>query len=209
MQTDIEQRCQPYRFNIGDKVWLQAKQIKIHQQSSKLGPKQLGPFEVVEVRSDVDYKLALPPVLKVHDVFHVDRLSPYKGNKVNGLTPPPPDPVTVEGEEEYEVDHIRDSKVFGRTLKYLVRWTGYGEGEDTWEPAKNMSRPHIFYQFIWIYLDLFDRGFVSKSLSLDMIRFCHVTCHVIYKPFVQWHVTLGESCHSRTDICDWIDKPRA
>jgi hypothetical protein len=87
MQTDIEQRRQPYKFNVGDKVWLQAKQIKIHQQSSKLGPKQLGPFEVIEVRLDVDYKLALPPALKVHDVFHVDRLSPYKGNEVNGLTP--------------------------------------------------------------------------------------------------------------------------
>src|SRR6201996_3735742 len=33
-------------FAVGDKVWLQAKQIKIHQQSAKLGPKQLGPFEI-------------------------------------------------------------------------------------------------------------------------------------------------------------------
>jgi hypothetical protein len=126
-------------FNVGDKVWLQAKQIKVHQQSAKLGPKQLGPFEVTEVRSDVDYKLALPPALRIHNVFHVDRLSPYKGNEVNGQVPPPPEPVTVEGEEEYEVDHIRDSKLFGRTLKYLVQWTGYGEGEDTWEPAKNLE----------------------------------------------------------------------
>jgi hypothetical protein len=48
-----------------------------------------------------------------------------------------------------------------------------------------------------------------KSLSLDMIRSCHVTCHVTYNSFVQWHVTLRESCHSCTDIRDWIDKPRA
>src|ERR1700727_72466 len=68
---------------------------KRNKQSAKLGPKQLGPFEVTEVLSDVDYRLALPPALRLHDVFHVDRLSPYKGNDVNGLIPPPPDPVTI------------------------------------------------------------------------------------------------------------------
>jgi hypothetical protein len=123
MQTEKEQRLTPYKFAVGDKVWLQAKQIKFHQQSAKLGPKQLGPFTITEVKSDIDYCLDLPPVLKIHDVFHVDRLSPYKGNEVNGLLPPPPKPMTVDGEEEYKVDHVRDSKVFGRTLKYLVRWT--------------------------------------------------------------------------------------
>ena len=126
-------------LTVGDKVWLQAKQIKIHQQSVKLEPKQLGPFEITEVLSDVDYRLKLPTALQIHDVFHVDRLSLYKGNKVNVLEPPPPEPVTVNGEKEYKVDHIRDSKMFGCTLKYLVRWKGFGEGEDTWEPERNLK----------------------------------------------------------------------
>ena len=140
MRTDVtNQRRKPYSFKIGDCVWLQAKEIKIHIPSRKLSPKQLGPFEVTEVISDVDYRLKLPPALKLHNVFHVDRLSRYKGNDVNGLTPPPPEPVEVEGEEEYKVDHVRDARMFGRTLKFLVRWTGCGEGEDTWEPAKNLK----------------------------------------------------------------------
>ena len=93
-------------FTVGNKVWLQAKQIKIHQQSAKLGPKQLGPFEIIEVLSDVDYRLKLPPALRIHDIFHIDCLSPYKGNEINGFEPPPPEPITVDSEEEYEVDHI-------------------------------------------------------------------------------------------------------
>ena len=119
MQKEGEQCKKPYKFQVGEKVWLQAKQIKIHQQSAKLGPKQLGPFTITDVLSDVDYRLALPTALRIHNVFHVDHLSPHKENEVNGLTPPS-EPVTINGEEEYEVDYIRDSKLFSHTLKYLA-----------------------------------------------------------------------------------------
>ena len=149
MKTDLTvwQR-KHYTFRVRDKVWLQAKEIKIHVPSRKLGPKQLGPFEVTEVISKVDYRLKLPPVLKLHDVFHVDRLSPYRGSEVNGLLPPPPEPMEVEGEEEYEVDHVRDACMFGKTLKFLVRWKGYGKGDDSWEPAKNLKNaPHTIDDF--------------------------------------------------------------
>lgn len=78
-------------------------------------------------------------MLKLHDVFHVDRLSPWRGNEINGCLPPPPEPIEIEGEEEYEVDRILDSRCYRNQLQYLVRWKGYGEGEDSWEPASNLT----------------------------------------------------------------------
>jgi hypothetical protein len=59
-------------FAKGDKVWLDSKDIKVHQPSKKLGPKRLGHFTVVKRVGDLDYQLALPLLLKLHDVFHVD-----------------------------------------------------------------------------------------------------------------------------------------
>jgi hypothetical protein len=66
-----------HSFNVGDLVWLQAKDIKIHQKSPKLGPCQLGPFKVIKRIGNLDFKLDLPHYLKLHSVFHVNRLAPY------------------------------------------------------------------------------------------------------------------------------------
>ena len=45
---------------------------------SKLNPRFIGPFEVVQRIGECAYRLALPPSLSgVHDVFHVSMLRKY------------------------------------------------------------------------------------------------------------------------------------
>jgi hypothetical protein len=46
--------------------------------------------------------------------------------------------VIVDGEGEYEVKRIEDSRMFKRQLQYLVMWKGYDEW--SWEPAPNVDR---------------------------------------------------------------------
>ena len=138
MKEDYETaKKRAHVFKPGDMVWLSAKDIKIHQPSLKLGPRQLGPFKVLKKVGELDYKLELPHWLKVHPVFHVNRLSPWHDQGVD--RPPPPKLVQVQGEEEYEVDKILDSRIFRRQLQYKVRWKGYGEGADSWEPASGLA----------------------------------------------------------------------
>ena len=44
----------------------------------------------------------------------------------------------IEGEPEYVVEEVRDSRRRHGKLQYLVHWKGYPREEDTWEPEENV-----------------------------------------------------------------------
>jgi len=69
----------------------------------------------------------------IHPIFHVSQLELAIPNTIPDQIQPPPPPVEVDGEPEFEISEILDSKVDRRhrtcKLLYLVRWSGY-EGTD-------------------------------------------------------------------------------
>src|ERR1700686_2536086 len=71
----------------------------------------------------------------IHPVFHVSLLEQYCLNVLPGRTQPPPPPEEIEGELEYEVEKVLDSKMVQGKLLYLVDWVGYSPEERTWELA--------------------------------------------------------------------------
>jgi hypothetical protein len=131
---------EPPQFKPGDKVWLSRRNIKTIRPSPKLDVKRLGPFRVIEIvgESKLAYRLELPPSMRrIHPVFHVSLLEPYHANTISGRTQPEPPPIEVDGEEEWEVKEILDSRIVRGKLEYFVDWVGFDEGSRTWEPAKN------------------------------------------------------------------------
>ena len=127
------------QFAVGDKVWLLRKNIRTTRPSQKLDVKRMGPFNVLGIIGDskLAYKLELPRHMRqIHPVFHVSLLEPYRENQWEGRVQPAPPPEEIEGELEYEVKGILDSKIVRGKLKYLVDWIGYGPEERTWEPVE-------------------------------------------------------------------------
>ncbi|XP_070012884.1 uncharacterized protein [Nicotiana sylvestris] len=57
------------------------KGVMIFGKKSKLSPRFIGPFEILDQVGEVTYRLALPPGLSaVHPVFHVSMFRKYHGD---------------------------------------------------------------------------------------------------------------------------------
>jgi len=140
----------PIEFQKGDRVWLRSVNISTERQSRKLDWKRLGPFTITERLGTQAYRLNLPKTMKIHPVFHVVLLEPYKQSDIPGRTRPPPPPIRIEGEVEYEVKEILKSKIdkHNGVLQYLVKWKGCPDTDNTWEPAINVKNaPKLVEQF--------------------------------------------------------------
>jgi len=49
--------------------------------------------------------------------------------------------------EQYEVEAIREKKKINGVYHYLVKWEGFPETENTWEPVKNLSKMDVAKSF--------------------------------------------------------------
>jgi hypothetical protein len=132
-QSWVKHRDTP-KYKEGDLVWLEGKNLRINQPTAKLAPRRHGPFKIIQVMSAVNYRLELPTQWSIHPVFHIDLLTPYKETIMHGPNFTRPAPELIDGEEEYSVEKILDSRHFGRRrrLQYLVKWEGYPDAENTW-----------------------------------------------------------------------------
>jgi len=139
-------------IEVGDLVMLNAKNIPTKRPSKKLSPKLYGPFQVLEKKGIRAYKLEISPWWKIHPVFHVSLLEPYRASSRPNREQLPRDPKDIERDLEWEVERIVNSEIISYTRKvrgrnkqikevrYFVKWRGCAEDENTWEPPEGMKK---------------------------------------------------------------------
>ena len=121
-------------------MYLDASDIHTTRPSQKLSHQRLGPFPVARKVGNGAYHLRLPPSMsRLHLVFNVVKLTLAPNDPVPGQRlHPPPLPEIIDGENEFIVEEILDSRVINRKLRYLIKWEGYGIEHNSWEPADDV-----------------------------------------------------------------------
>ena len=99
--------------------------------------------------SPVNYQLKLPTQWSIHDVFHIDLLTPYRETNIHGSNYSRPAPDLVDNEEEYEVEEVLDTRQSGRGRKkqYLIKWKGYPDSDNKWVDYRNVHAPEAIRDF--------------------------------------------------------------
>ena len=116
-------------FRPGDKVFVDASDIRLDRPLEKLAHCYLGPYPVAEKVRQHTYQLQLPRLMSwLHPVFNMVKLLAAPKDPIHGRhSAPLPEPVLVDdnGNEEYEIEAVLDSWMFRWKLQYLVCWQGY------------------------------------------------------------------------------------
>ncbi|GJZ73184.1 putative reverse transcriptase domain-containing protein [Tanacetum coccineum] len=148
----VDNRRKPLVFSVGDKLLLKVspwKGVVRFGKRSKLSPRYVGPFKIVERVGPVAYRLRLPQkLIGIHDTFHVSNLKkiladvnlhvPLEEIKIdNGLRFEEPIEII-----DREVKKLKQS----RTPIVKVPWNSGRGPEFTWEREDEMKRkyPQLF-----------------------------------------------------------------
>ena len=136
-------------YKPGNRVYLDVSDIKTTRPSLKLSHRRLGPFEIESQVGLSAYRLKLSHRMRqLHPVFNIVKLSAaledlILGRKLQALLPP----IIVNGEEEWEVEEILNSRWYQRRFQFLVKWKGFSREHNSWEVASDVKAPDLVAEY--------------------------------------------------------------
>lgn len=136
------------KFEVDDWVLLSTKHLRQRRPNRKLADKFIGPYQIVKKIGNhgLAFKLRLPPTARIHPVFPITSLEPYRPRSGEVPESPVDDPFVAD--QIYEVEEIRAHRRRGRNRQYLIKWRGYSEAETTWEPRSHINDSPLLQEYI-------------------------------------------------------------
>jgi len=136
------------KMKVKDLVMLSSKNLRTRRPSKKLDHKMQRLFEIENVLSPNAVMLKLPRRWRLHKVFHVLLLEPYRVSSKASRAPPDPQRVRNEADEmdvdveegQWEIDKIMGSSYDqDGNVKYLTKWVGSSEHQQKNEKLRYIA----------------------------------------------------------------------
>jgi len=103
-------------FEVEERVYLRTNNIHVKQRSKKLNNKSIKPFKIKRNIRGLSYELDLLKKMQIHSVFHVFMLQ-----CCNQFIPLQTIKMSVELNEEYEVEDILEKRMISGKTHYLIK----------------------------------------------------------------------------------------
>ncbi|PKA64490.1 putative mitochondrial protein [Apostasia shenzhenica] len=166
MKQQADKKRRDLQFKVGDRVLVKLqpyRQSSLKRQTySKLRRRYYGPYEILERVGSVAYRLALPNPSRIHPVFHVSLLKPYKQNPRFHPTQLPEG--LAEGQPLVQPLAILRKRMVHQESRVeeqlLVQWEGWNPEDSTWIPTIEFRR--AYPQF-----DLEDKVDLPRRKEID------------------------------------------
>jgi hypothetical protein len=116
-------------------VYILRKNIRTTRPSNKLDHTKIRPYKIRRKLGPVTFKMKLPAGINIHPVFHKSLLEKAPPNAKPG-------PVLIHEETQeplYDMERILNHS-HETPKRYLIKWLGYEDSENTWEPAENLPK---------------------------------------------------------------------
>ncbi|KAM4058326.1 chromatin organization modifier domain-containing protein [Hirsutella rhossiliensis] len=96
-----------------------------------LTEKYVGPYQIEQIVGGhrLAYRLRLPSTVKIHNVLPISSLEPYRSR---GQQPVEPEDHPFMIESTYDVEQILDHCGPRSRRRYLVKWKGHEDEENSW-----------------------------------------------------------------------------
>jgi len=133
------------KIQVNDRVYIRRRtsgdknyNIKTKREKQKLDCVRIGPYPVEAKLANDNFRITLPPRMRIHPIFHISLLSKTDN------------PTSATGENiigEYEVERILAKRNKQGKTEYLIQWKDYGSEDNTWEPTENLHCPDMIREF--------------------------------------------------------------